>query len=167
MKTSSEQDWACNFPQVSLKTLSLVIALLCCALAWSFDRLPNLDSGTWVHRTQGYYSTLEIRSDRTFTKIQQRTFKLTFSGKIKRTSDGYEFSVTKAFTDNQSMEKYCKASLDESYRLRMGTDRSEHLLVSEQEDYAVLHRISVKDTGIDEPWLGLVWERNWEKQGTE
>ena len=121
-----------------ISTALLFIALIAVGLGWWADRNSNRQiQGLWRYPTPdialtGYSTTLEIRADGTFTKVQRhRTFTQTFSGEYKTLERGLvQFHVTEQNDSIFGLDETPK-EIDQSFRCRCAVDKTGYLVVYE------------------------------------
>ena len=116
-----------------ISTLLLVIALGAVLLAWHLEKTDSRNeiAGVWYYPTpdinlMGYWETLTIRKDGTFTKFEQhRMSSETYAGTYTLGNDGvYYFDVTQKTISNGDEFKLAK-----QYRCRCALDHRGYLII--------------------------------------
>ena len=118
-----------------ISTALLVIAILFVSLGWFIDHRHEEIVGSWHYPTPdinvgGYRTTLDIRKDGTFEKVQQyalgyqRVYKGSYSVKENRE---FVFSVSEEIFKFPGKEPISE-SFDDSFRCRCAVDKSGYLL---------------------------------------
>ena len=116
----------------------LLIAIAAVCVSWHLEqRSRHQISGTWYYPTRdisvtGYWETLTLNGDNTFTKFEQhRMSNETYSGTYSRNSDGsYLFNVLEKRCDTENTHiEFESFQISKRYRCRCSIDNSGHLLV--------------------------------------
>jgi len=122
--------------QFRLSTILFLVVLLAVSFAWHLERSRNDQTditGKWHYPTPdvsilGYWETLTIRKDGTFTKHQQhRTFSETYNGEYSYGKNGvFSFHIICKETDADAMRD---DDIDLLFRCRCAKDNRNNLLI--------------------------------------
>ena len=116
----------------------LLIALVAVCVAWYLERNSRHEiAGTWYYPTRdinmmGYWETLTLNKDGTFTKFEQhRMSNETYSGTYTRNGDGtYYFDVIEKHRDRRNTHTDFESfKIGKRYRCRCSIDKLGYLLI--------------------------------------
>ena len=148
-----------------LSTSLLVIALVATALGWYVDHTSNSKyTGTWVGiadnfpESTGYSTSLEIRSNGTFEKIQRFAGTTTiFTGEYNTVDNGLvQFNVTKLVCSKHGHEGKFKLNTNRVFQCRCAIDAVGILIIHR---YSASVPFDDPDISIDYgPFSEVYWE---------
>ena len=124
-----------------LSTILLVVALIAIALGWYVD-FGSRDRiiGTWTGpasaltlSSNSYTTTLEIRPDGTFSKVQRDgTNAVTFTGTYSILDDGLvKFNVAQIARATDVLDEWTASTTDRNYFCRCAIDATGFLVIAE------------------------------------
>ena len=153
-----------------LSTILLVVALVATALGWYVDRNSKGGiTGSWKLANSpiaqlGYSTTLDIRPDGTFSKVQRyRDGEQTFAGTYEMSKPGFvdfhvssevyipAFDIKAAFSDQLQQgvsDKAPATKIDETFQCRWAIDASGCLIVHEYKMLRMFDEVSESTSGI-------------------
>ena len=157
-----------------LSTILLLVALVATALGWYVDRNSKGGiNGSWTLANfpighQGYSSTLEIRPDGTFSKIQRhRRGEESFAGTYNIVEPGIvDFRVSKAdytpvfdvkgafpdLLDPEDRDKTPETKIDRTFKCRYAIDSSGCLILHEYKMLRIFEEGMNGKTNLDIEW---------------